>query len=527
MLVNHFLQESAMRFPEKEAIVCDGVRKTYQEIEQMSNSIAHALIDNGLRKGDRVGIFLDNSIESVISIFGILKAGGAFVVINPSTKAQKFAFMLNNCQATSVIIHPKYAAQLAAINTYVDSVQFCILCELPLRPSASLRDNTERLNQQMPKKYLSIGDILEEYPNNLPSQKCIDIDLAAIIYTSGSTGFPKGVTLTHLNIISAATSITQYLENVSDDIILNALPLSFDYGLYQVLMSAKIGGTLILAKSFLYPYAVIKKIEEEGVTGFPGVPTMFAMLLQLKDIEKQNFDSVRYVTNTAAALPPNHILELRRVFSKAKIYSMYGVTECKRVSYLPPEELDRRPASVGKGMPNEEVYIVNEQGERINKSGEIGELVVRGSNVMQGYWGMPEETNKVLRPGPYPWEKVLYTGDLFKMDEEGFLYFVARKDDIIKSRGEKVSPKEVENILYELDGVLEAAVVGVSDEILGEAIKAIIVPTDGVELTEKEVFSHCQKNLENFMVPQIIEFASSLPKTSTGKIRKAELKEVI
>jgi len=516
MLVNDFLQESAMRFPEKEAIVCDEVRKNYQEIEQMSNSIAHALIDNGLKKGNRVGVFLDNSIESVISIFSILKAGGAFVVINPSTKAQKLAFMLNNCQATGVIIHPKYAAQLDIINTDVDSVKFCIFC-----------DNTERLNQSIPKKYLTICDIFEEYPGNLPPQKCIDIDLGAIIYTSGSTGFPKGVTLTHLNIISAATSITQYLENVPDDIILNALPLSFDYGLYQVLMSAKIGGTLILEKSFLYPYAVIKKIEEECVTGFPGVPTMFAMLLQLKDIEKQNFDSVRYVTNTAAALPPRHILELRRVFSKAKIYSMYGVTECKRVSYLPPEELNRRPASVGKGMPNEEVYIVNEEGERINKPGEIGELVVRGSNVMQGYWGMPEETDKVLRPGRYPWEKVLYTGDLFKMDEEGFLYFVARKDDIIKSRGEKVSPKEVENVLYELDGVLEATVVGVQDEILGEAIKAFIVPKDGVELTEKEVLRHCQQNLENFMVPKIIEFASSLPKTSTGKIRKAELKEVM
>lgn len=535
MLLPNFLQNSAQRFPDKTAIVgpfyepspgdsrkrrqhavAEG-RKTYKELDEMSNSLAHALLDSGLKKGDRVAVFLDNSIESAISIFGILKAGGAFVVINPQTKAQKLAFMLNNCQATCLIIDCKYSRQISAVAEQVPSVESIILCgdatKLVTRHSSPVTD---------------FHNILAIYPTELPSQHCIDIDLAAIIYTSGSTGNPKGVTLTHLNMVSAATSITQYLENVPSDIVMNVLPLAFDYGLYQLLMTCKFGGTLILEKSFMYPYAIMKKMEQEKVTGFPGVPTTFAMLLQIKDIQKHDFGSIRYVTNTAAALPPKHILQLRDVFPKAKIYSMYGVTECKRVSYLPPEELDTRPTSVGKGMPNEEVYIVKEDGE-LARPGEIGELVVRGSNVMKGYWGMPEETDKVLRPVPLaaccqcPWEKVLYTGDLFKMDEDGYLYFVARKDDIIKSRGEKVSPKEVENALYEIDGVLEAAVVGVPDELLGEAIKAIIVSKDGVMLSEKEVLGYCQQSLENFMVPKIIEFAPSLPKTLTGKIRKAEL----
>jgi long-chain acyl-CoA synthetase len=518
MLLNDFLQDSAQKFPDKTAILgsiyepsLQEARKTYREVDEMSNSLAHALLDKGLKKGDRVCVFLDNSIESAISIFGILKAGGAFVVINPMTKPQKLAFMLNNCQAKAAIIDRKYNQQILTIDKDVPSVERIILCG-----NSSLEIN--RLVT------MDLLDVISNYPKELPPQRCIDIDLASIIYTSGSTGMPKGVTLTHLNMVSAATSITQYLENTPSDIVIDVLPLAFDYGMYQLLMACKFGGTLILEKSFLYPYMVIKRIEQEKVTGFPGVPTTFAMLLQIKDIKQHSFDSIRYVSNTAAALPPKHILQLKDIFPKANIFSMYGVTECKRLSYLPPDELDKRPTSVGKGMPNEEVYIIKEDGE-LAKPGEIGELVVRGSNVMQGYWNMPEVTEKVLRPGRYPWERVLYTGDLFKMDEDGYLYFVARKDDIIKSRGEKVSPKEVENILYDIDGVLEVAVIGVSDEVLGEAIKAIIVLKDGCVLSEKEIIGHCQRNLENFMVPKIIEFAESLPKTMTGKIRKAELKE--
>jgi acyl-CoA synthetase (AMP-forming)/AMP-acid ligase II len=352
----------------------------------------------------------------------------------------------------------------------------------------------------------------------------IDLDLATIIYTSGSTGDPKGVMLTHLNMISAATSITTYLENVTEDIIIDVLPLSFDYGLYQVLMAFKIGGTLVLEQSFAYPYEIIKQMMREKVTGFPGVPTIFAILLQMEDLKKYNLSSLRYITNTAAALPVEHIKRIREAFPQAKLYSMYGLTECKRVSYLPPEELDRRPASVGRGMPNEEVWVVDENGNRVGP-GIVGELVVRGSNVMRGYWGDSEITDRVLRPGALPGEKVLYTGDLFKTDSEGFLYFVGRKDDMIKTKGERVSPKEVENALYGLQGVVEAAVIPVSDEILGQAIKAIIVQRNGSFLIEKDVLRHCKNELEEFAIPKYIEFRDSLPKTSSGKIDKLTLKQ--
>jgi acyl-CoA synthetase (AMP-forming)/AMP-acid ligase II len=249
----------------------------------------------------------------------------------------------------------------------------------------------------------------------------------------------------------------------------------------------------------------------EGVTGLPIVPTLSALLLQL-DLRKYDLSRVRYVTNTAAALPTTHILELRRLLPHAQIFSMYGLTECKRVSYLPPDQIDMRPTSVGRGMPNEEVFIVDERGNRLAHG--VGELVIRGSNVMKGYWEMPEETNRMLRPGLLPGERV---------DEEGYLYFLGRKDDIIKTRGEKVSPREVENVLYELPAIAEAAVVGIPDPVLGQALKAVLTLKEGATLTAQSVLLHCTERLENFMVPKVVEFRQAMPKTTTGKIDKKTL----
>jgi acyl-CoA ligase (AMP-forming) (exosortase A-associated) len=514
MLLNHFLEKSAEKFPDKIALVCQGERLTYQQINSSANRLAKGLKDFGVERGDRVAIFLDNSVESVLSIFGILKADAVFVVINPTTKKDKLTYILNNCRVKTLITSSDKLDLLKEVLQKTHSVKSVILTG----------KQESEVKIFLPEKRASYFDkVLRSYPDNPLENKNIDLDLASIIYTSGTTGNPKGVMLSHLNMVSAANSITQYLENTSDDVILNVLPLSFDYGLYQILMGFKIGGRVILEKSFLYPYVIVDLMLKEKVTGFPGVPTIFAILLQLEDLKKQNFDSLRYISNTAAALPVAFIKKIRETFPKAKLYSMYGLTECKRVSYLPPEELDRRPNSIGKGMPNEEVYIVNESGQKV-ETGEVGELVVRGSNVMLGYWELPEETAKVLKPGPLPLERVLHTGDLFRMDEEGFLYFVGRKDDIIKCRGEKVSPKEIENVLYNLEGVLEAAVVGVPDEILGQAIKGFVVLKEGIILSENDILRYCQKNLEDFMVPKYLELVETLPKTESGKIRKVGLK---
>ncbi|HEY5997787.1 MAG TPA: AMP-binding protein [bacterium] len=510
-LVNHFLEHSAGKFPEKVALLCHGQRLTYAELNGRADALAAALAGAGVVRGDRVAVFMDNSVEAVVSIFATMKAGAAFMVVNPTTKAEKLEYILNNSRARVLVTQtPRRAVASRVSSPHLETVILAGKAGADVAAFAGAR-------------LLSFEDAVAAAPAGGLVSPCIDLDLAGVIYTSGSTGNPKGVMLSHLNMVSAADSITTYLENTPDDVIVNVLPLAFDYGLYQVLMAFKIGGTVVLERSFTYPYEIIELMIREKVTGFPGVPTIFAILLGLKDLPKWDLSSLRYMTNTAAALPASHIRRLRELFPAVRLYSMYGLTECKRVSYLPPAELDRRPHSVGRGMPNEEVYIVDEQGNRVGP-GVVGELVVRGANVMLGYWELPEETAACIRPGKYPGERVLYTGDLFKTDEEGFLYFVARKDDIIKSRGEKVSPKEVENALYGLDGVLEAAVIGVPDDILGEAVKAFVVPEAGAALTERDVLKHCAAHLENFMVPKAVEIMKSLPKTSTGKISKKELK---
>lgn len=511
MLVQDFLQNSAARTPDKVALVFQEQRLTYQEMDAQANRLAQALLDHGVQRGDRVAIYLPNSVETAVAIFAILKAGGIFSVINHTTKLDKLAYILNDCRATGLVTQARKLGMLEELQNRVPSLKMAVLCGKGADKAVEARSGP-----------LAFETLQQTYPNQLPSQTCIDVDLACLIYTSGTTGEPKGVMSTHYNVVTAASSIIQYLENVPEDIVINVLPLSFDYGLYQLLMTFKFGGTLVLEKSFAYPAAILKLMEEERVTGFPGVPTIFAILLQM-DLSKYDLSSLRYITNTAAALPPSHILQLRHKFPWATLYSMYGLTECKRVSYLPPGELDRRPGSVGIAIPNTEVWIVDEDGNRVGP-GVVGELVVRGSHVMRGYWEKPEATDECYRPGPIPGERVLYTGDLFKMDEEGFLYFVARKDDIIKSRGEKVSPKEVENVLYSLDGMVEAAVIGVPDEILGEAIKAFVVRRDDNTLTERDVLRHCTQHLEDFMVPKQVEFRSELPKTTSGKIKKTGLR---
>jgi amino acid adenylation domain-containing protein len=511
-LLHDYLIDSAARLPDKVALVAAGVRTTYSELDAKSNALAHALVERGVARGDRVVIFADNTLETVIAFFAALKANAVASIVNPLTKVDKLVYLLNDCRATALVSD----AHLAQVFTPAVA-KSAHLATVIVSGAADAE-----LLSKLPRG-TTFEAALERGAEAPPKRRSIDIDLAAIIYTSGSTGDPKGVMLSHRNMLTAATSISTYLENREDEIILCALPLSFDYGLYQVIMAFRVGARVILERSFAFPAKVLSLVVEEQVTGLPGVPTMFALIAGMKSLKSFDFSKVRYVTNTAAALSEKHILKLKELFPHADIFSMYGLTECKRCTYLPPKDLERKPSSVGIAIPNTELWLVDEDDKELGP-GQVGQLVIRGATVMQGYWEKPEATAKKLRPGPLPGERVLYTGDYCRLDEEGYLYFVGRMDDIIKSRGEKVAPKEVEAALMNIEGVREAAVIGVPDDILGHAVKAFLVLYEGIALTERDVIRACQGLLENFMVPKMVEFLPELPKTTTGKIKKTDLR---
>jgi len=506
MLLNEFLRAAAHRLPEKRALVCDGRSISYAEIDRKASALAATLQARGVRRGERVAIYLENSEHSVVAIWGALRAGAIFVPLNSLTKRDKLDYLLRDSQASALITD-------ASLRREWESA---VAANRSLHTVVSAGETAGPVGGVVPYD-AAVGSALP-----LVDPQLIDQDLAALVYTSGSTGVAKGVMLTHLNMVSAARSISTYLGLLESDVILCVSPLAFDYGLYQILMGCKVGATVVLERSFAFPVKILEVMARERVTVLPGVPTVFSMLMSIKSIGRYDLRSLRVLTNTAAALSERHIQDLRGLFPQAKLFSMYGLTECKRVTYLPPEQLDARPTSVGRGMPNTEVWLVDEDGRRL-PNGSTGELVIRGSHVMRGYWNKPAETAQRLRPGPHPGETVLYSGDLFRTDAEGYLYFLARKDDMIKSRGEKVSPREVENALYSLPGVAEAAVVGVPDAVLGEAIKAFIALQPGYRYTQKDVIRHALSKLEGFMAPKYVEFREALPKTDTGKIKKAGL----
>ncbi len=504
--LHDFLIESARRFPDKVALVSRGERLTYTDIDERSNQLASALAASGIGRGQRVVVFLDNSVDAVVAFWGVLKANAVVSMVSSQVKADKLAQMIEDCAASALLTDARLARVARDAAPRCPSLAVVVVRRLADAPDLAALPaavDWEAVTAAQP-------------PSCCPPRQNLDIDLASIIYTSGSTGQPKGIMLTHRNMITAATSITTYLDNTEDDVILGALPLSFDYGLYQAIMAARMGARLVLERSFAYPADVLKTIVDEKVTGLPGVPTLFATMAEMKALEQFDLSGIKYVTNTAAALTMRHIEFLRRTFPQARIYSMYGLTECKRCTYLPPEDLDRKPLSVGIAIPNTELWLVDEEGNRLGPN-QVGQLVIRGATVMKGYWGKPEATAKRLRPGPLPGEYVLYTGDYARLDEDGYLYFVGRMDEVIKSRGEKVAPEEVERALLAIPGVREAAVVGVPDDLLGHAVKAFVVPEAGATLDERTIKVECQRRLEPHMVPKYVAFVPDFPRTTTGK----------
>ncbi len=508
-LIHDGLLRSAAAHPDHPALVTETGRYTYGELLEASRRFAQGLVRHGLERGERVAIQLENGWASAVGIYGTLLAGGVIMVLHPQTPPDKLRFILHDSRASFWLTDSRFSGGLWNAPE-IRRLKGVILGD---GPPSDVSGTAEAF---------SLASFLDASPPSLTEAPTIPLDLAAIIYTSGTTAAPKGVMMSHQNMVFSLGSVLEYLELRPDDRLLSPLAFAFSYGLYQLFMSVAVRATLYTMQA-TYPAALAERIRAEHITVFPGVPTLFASLtLQAQG----GLESVRCVTNAAAALPVALVPRLRTLFPRARIYNMYGQTECKRVAYLDPERLETHPDSVGRAIPGTEVLLLSETGEPVTP-GETGILHVRGPHVMMGYWERPVETARALRPGRYPGERMLCTGDYFRLDEEGLLYFVSRRDDIIKTRGEKVSPNEVEEVLYSLPGVLEAAVIGVPHLLLGEAIRAYLVLIPGSSLSMQGVRRACLAQLEAAKVPSEVLFVEALPKTASGKVRRQSLRDEV
>ena len=476
---------------------------TYAEFESRSNAFADGLGRLGVNPGDRIAIHTGNTAETAIAVVGAMKAGSTFVPIHPSVKPDKLARLLGRVGASALILPSSKLGGFEQIRRTLETPPKLVVCGEEASANGSGVEWFESFTQDVPRK-------LPECPQTADSP-------AAVSFTSGSSGKPKGVTLSYGNLAFAAETIAGYLKNTENDVILGVLPTSFTYGLTQLLTTIYAGATLVLESSFAYPAAILKRIEKERVTGLPLAPTMAAVMLQM-DLTKFDLSTLRYITSAGAALPVSAIHEIRRRLPDVELYSMYGQAECIRTSYLPPERADLIPSSVGRAIPGVEVRVVDERGKEVQPE-VVGELVVKGPNVMLGYWDDPEGTQAILSTDEATGHRVLRSGDLFRTDIDGDLYFVGRKDDIIISRGEKVAPAEIENVLRTHPDVAETLVYGVPDTILGEAVKAIVHPRSGRRLTENQLKRYCAERLEDEMVPQeIVLREEPFPLTPRGKV---------
>jgi acyl-CoA ligase (AMP-forming) (exosortase A-associated) len=510
-LVPHMLRASADRRPEQEAVVQGGQRMTYGELARRAAGLAAGLRNAGLERSERVGIHVEPSVAQALSIFGVSMAGGVFVPVNSVLFPAQVAHIAQDCSMSALITTSSKLQSLVEGETKIPpSVRFLVVLGDGRTPSGGLPcyDFEELGGSSVPRTWAETG---------------IEKDLAAILYTSGSTGKPKGVMLSHGQIMAGSSIVSTYLGITGNDRILGALPLSFDAGLNQLMTAIQHGGTFVFG-AFVFAREIVQALVAERITGMGGVPTLWSLLVQPSSgLAKQTLPDLRYITNTGGRMPQSVLKLLRQALPSTRVFLMYGLTEAFRSTYLPPDELDRRPTSIGKAIPDTEILVIDEQGQ-LCKPGEVGELVHRGPTVSMGYWGQPELTARVLRPNPLlpaelgDVEKVCYSGDLVRMDEDGFLYFVGRRDNLIKSSGYRVSPTEVEEVLFQTGRLREAAIIGIPDDVLGQAIKAFVVPREGEVVEAAELLEFCAERLPRYMVPKVVEICPPLPKTASGKV---------
>jgi len=505
-LIHDSIFDSAARTPDAEALADSAARCTYRELADQVSSLAGMLLARGLGPGERVAVYMEKRIENVAAMFGAAAAGCVFVPVNPLLKPEQVAYILADCSVRLLVTTPERHAQLTLALAACPDLNTVLLTEGAPATAA-------------PGTVLLHWDALKTSPLPCQPHRRIDTDMAAILYTSGSTGAPKGVVLSHRNMVAGAASVAGYLGIAASDRLLAVLPLSFDYGLSQ-LTTAFLRGASVVLMNYLFPKDIVAAVREHRITGLAAVPPLWIALARLA----WPLDTtLRFITNSGGAMPVVTVAALQSALPRTEIFLMYGLTEAFRSTYLPPAELARRPGSIGRAIPNAEVLVVRPDGTLCDTD-EPGELVHRGALVGMGYWNDPARTAQRFRPAPgqdpalpLP-EPAVWSGDTVRRDADGFLYFIGRSDEMIKVSGYRISPTEVESVLHASGLVSEVAVFGIDDATLGQTIVAVVV-ADPQQVDRTMLLAECKRRLPAYMVPaQIVLRADALPRNPNGKI---------
>jgi acyl-CoA ligase (AMP-forming) (exosortase A-associated) len=516
-LLPELIFATAMRRPDAAAVTDAGRTLHYDGLARAVASFAAGCRALGLQRGERVGIYIEKRIEAVIASFGAPAAGAVFVPLNPLLKPEQVAFILGDCDVRLLVTSADRLSQLLPVLTRCAALRHVVI--------------TDGLPMSQPRLPAGVAlhtwaELLDAPP--LAGHRVIDTDMVSILYTSGSTGRPKGVVLSHRNMVAGAKSVASYLHNDDRDTLLAALPLSFDAGFSQLTTAFHAGARVVLL-NYLLPRDVLKAMARERVTGLTAVPPLYIQLTQL-EWPAEIGEHLRYFANTGGRMPRETLDALRRRVPRAKPYLMYGLTEAFRSTYLPPEEVDRRPDSIGKAIPNAEILVLREDGSECDAD-EPGELVHRGALVGQGYWNDAEKTAEryKLLPGRASGlmlpEYAVFSGDTVRRDAQGFLYFIGRRDEMIKTSGYRVSPTEVEEVLYATKLVGECAAFGVDSPTLGQAIQVVATAPDGSAAVDVDrLLAECRSRMPAYMVPAGVHgLAGPLPRNPNGKIDRKRL----
>jgi acyl-CoA ligase (AMP-forming) (exosortase A-associated) len=516
-LLHELVHRSAGRTPDAHAVAFKGQHRTYADLAQDIRKVAAGLLELHVRRLERVAIYLPKTFETVAATFGISQAGAVFVPVNPILKREQVVHILRDCNVRVLI------TSLARFRDLATALEDCPdLHTIVLTDDAAAASEPGRLRVVSWTEFGAAG--------SRPCHRNIDADVAAILYTSGSTGKPKGVVLSHRNMVTGAESVAEYLANTPQDRLLAVLPFSFDYGFSQMSTAFHVGACVVLL-DYLLPRDVIAAVAKDRITGLAGVPPLWAQLADLTWPETIT-THLRYVTNSGGAMPAATLAKLRRALPRTRPFLMYGLTEAFRSTYLPPEQVDQRPDSIGKAIPNAEILVVRPDGTPCAPN-EPGELIHRGSLVALGYWNDVQKTSERFKPVPNQdaglvlTEVAVWSGDTVRMDEEGYLYFVGRRDEMIKTSGYRVSPTEIEEVIFATGKVADAVAVGVPHAVLGQAIVVIATPAPNATADSGAVLETCRRQLPLYMVPQHIEWRETIPRNPNGKYDRPKLAQEV